>query len=300
MQELWKLIGTPRHLFIFEAAARHLSFTKAAEELNVQQPAVSAAIKRLEDSLQATLFLRSHKKVELTSAGARFYSDVSRALHQILDASRIAQGYTQVEHVTLNASTAFNTYWMIPRLRAFRESHPNIDLRLQSSDREPDLDVEGITLAVRRGTGTWRGCHARFLAPEVIYPIASPALMEEKDLPRKEAILDETLIHLEEPIRERQDWSDWFAAFAMQVEIPASGLRLNDYALVINAAIAGEGFACGWHHLSERLISSNLLAARQDWSWETGLGFYLVWSKSRPLGKQGRRVRDWMLSAAEL
>lgn len=298
MQSLWKIVGSPRYILIFEAAARHGSFTRAASELNVQQPAVSAAIKQLEQALGAPLFLRSHKKVELTPLGAGYYAEVSKALHQILEATRTVQSEARSAIVTLCASTAFNTYWMMPRLRTLRDLHPEIDLRLQSSDREPDIDDEGISLAVRRGDGDWPGCHAFLIAPEVIYPIASPGLMAQTAVRRREDILAATLIHLEEPVRERPGWKDWFEAQNCTVTIPPSGLRLNDYALVLNAAISGEGFAFGWNHLAADLVSNNLLDARREWSWHTGMGFYLVWSKARPLSDNAERVRDWLISAA--
>ncbi|WP_299475889.1 LysR substrate-binding domain-containing protein [uncultured Roseibium sp.] len=299
MQNLWKIVGSPRYILIFEAAARHGSFTRAAAELNVQQPAVSAAVKNLENALGAPLFRRAHKKVELTPVGARFYAELSKGLHQILEATRSVQAEARNAIVTLCASTAFNTYWMMPRLRTLRDLHPDIDLRLQSSDREPDIDDGGITLAVRRGDGRWPGCNASLIAEEVIYPIASPALMSASDLKCKEDILEHTLIHLEEPVRERPSWKDWFDAQGCEVAIPPSGLRLNDYALVLNAAISGEGFAFGWNHLAFPLIENSLVSARQDWSWRTGMGFYLVWSKSRPLSENAERVRNWLISAAE-
>nr|WP_319385564.1 LysR substrate-binding domain-containing protein [uncultured Roseibium sp.] len=299
MQSLWKTVGSPRYILIFEAAARHGSFTRAASELNVQQPAVSAAIKQLEQALGAPLFLRSHRKVELTPVGAGYYAEVSKGLHQILEATRAVQSEARSAIVTLCASTAFNTYWMMPRLRTLRDLHPEIDLRLQSSDREPDIDDEGISLAVRRGDGDWPGCHAFLIAPEVIYPIASPGLMAQAAVRRREDILTATLIHLEEPVRERPGWKDWFEAQNCAVTIPPSGLRLNDYALVLNAAISGEGFAFGWNHLAADLVANNLLHARREWSWHTGMGFYLVWSKARPLSENAERVRDWLISAAD-
>ncbi|CTQ61503.1 DNA-binding transcriptional LysR family regulator [Labrenzia sp. EL_208] len=300
MQNLWKIVGSPRYILIFEAAARHGSFTRAAAELNVQQPAVSAAVKRLEQALGAPLFRRSHKKVELTPAGARFYAETSKGLHQILEAAHAVQAGARNAIVTLCASTAFNTYWMMPRLRTLRDLHPNIDLRLQSSDREPDIDDGGITLAIRRGDGRWPGCHAALIAEETIYPIASPALMTAAELRHKADILGHTLIHLEEPVRERPSWKDWFDAQGCNVAIPPSGLRLNDYALVLNAAISGEGIAFGWNHLARPLVRKKLLNARMDWSWRTGMGFYLVWSKSRPLSENAERVRKWFVSAAAI
>ena len=299
MQELWKLVTSPRHLIVFEAAARLGSFTRASGELNVQQPAVSAAIRQMEESLGVLLFTREHKKVTLTSAGNRLFVDVSRALTEILASARQVHQFGLNDHVTLNASSAFTLYWMVPLLKEFHEAHPGIDLRLQSSDREPDIDAENISLAIRRGDGKWPGCESALIAGEVIFPIASPLVMASaRNLKTVPNLLHERLIHLEEPIRERPGWRDWFEHHDVHGREPVTGLRLNDYALVLQAAIAGEGFAFGWQHVTERLIEQGLLAARKEWAWHTGKGFYLVWSKSRPLPPQAVEVRNWIMSFA--
>lgn len=282
---------------VFEAAARHGSFTLAARELNVQQPAVSATIKQLEATLGVALFKRRHRQVSLTSAGRRLYADVSRVFDQLLGSAHSVRQLARTDYVTLNASSAFNFYWMMPRLAHFHARNPGIDLRMQSSDREPDIDTENINLAVRRGDGVWPGCDSALIAPEEIYPVATTAVLAEiGDLADPQDLLDKRLIHLEEPIRERPTWRQWFAHFGVQAPVQG-GLRLNDYALVLQAAIAGEGLAFGWQHLTEPLVSKGVLAALSQWRWETGLGFYLVWSRNRALGDAARDVRDWILNS---
>lgn len=298
MQKLWKQLGSPRHLVVFEAAARLQSFTRAAQELNVQQPAVSASIKQLETSLGAVLFRRSHRRISLTNAGTRLFADVTRAFEMLSHSAASIRQFASNDHVTLSASSAFNNYWLMPRIASFQKNHADIDLRLQSSDREPDLAVETISLAVRLGDGNWPDCEAQLISDEVIYPVASPLVMAAAVTLRSvPGLLNQRLIHLEEPIRERPSWDQWFREFGITEVTPRSGLRLNDYALVLQAAMAGEGFAFGWHHIVEPLIQQGMLAARPEWTWRTGKGFYLVWSKSRPLTPEAKIVRDWILSA---
>ncbi len=300
MQELWKLLTSPRHLIFFEAAARQGSFTKAANELNVQQPAVSAAIRQMEESLGVRLFLRKHRAVSLTPAGERLFSDVSVALERILNSARAVHQRGRSDHVTMSVSTAFANYWMVPRLQLFHTDNPHIDLRLQTSDREPDLDGEDISLGIRRGYGNWPDSHAALIAPEVIFPISSLLVMASAvDLKTIPDLLNQRLIHLEEPTRERPSWGQWFAHHGVSDRAPRAGLRLNDYALVLQAAMAGEGFAFGWQHVTQKLIEQNLLAAKPEWAWHTGAGFWLVWSKHRPLSPQAERVRDWLIANAE-
>lgn len=297
MQELWKLVASPRHLLVFEAAARAGSFTRAAREMNVQQPAVSAAIKQLEEALGVPLFIRAHRAVTLTPAGERLYTDVSGAFSRILDTARTLAARRAGERVTLSASTAFAHYWMVPRLAEFHGAHPEIDLRLQTSDREPDIDAEGISLAIRRGNGNWPGCEAHLIAPEVIAPIAAPRVMSVAVTLRSIANLgNQPLIHLEEPVRDRPTWADFFRHWNVGYAEPRTGLRLNDYALVLQATMAGEGFALGWRHTTAILTRQGLLSERSEWAWQTGAGFYLVWSATTPLSVQGQAARDWILA----
>ncbi len=299
MQEIWKLLSSPRHIVFFEAAARHRSFTRAAAELNVQQPAVSAAMKQMESALGVTLFQRAHKQVSLTLAGEKLFADVSNGLEIIKNSAQELSQRGSQAHVTLSASTAFAHYWMVPRLAGLHARHPEIDLRLQTSDREPNIDAEGLSLAIRRGKGTWSDVEAELIAPERIYPIAAAQQSHDLDtLPELKALLATKLLHLEEPIRERPGWADFFDHFGLTEPIPNTGLRLNDYALVLQAAIAGEGISFGWHHVVSRLVSQGILTARTDWAWETGFGFYLVWSKRTPLSDHAMHVRDWIFEAA--
>ena len=299
MKSLWKQLGSPRHLMVFEAAARLGSFTRAAGELNVRQPAISASIAQLEAALGVALFARAHRRVELTAAGQRLYSDTTRAFEQLAFSVAAIGQLAGSDYVTLNASTAFNNYWIMPRLADLQARHPQIDLRLQSSDREPDLDAENISLAVRRGGGDWPGYDSALIAPEVIFPVAAPDVMARAAACKDPAdLLGQRLIHLEEPVRDRPAWRDWFASFGARAPARQPGLRLNDYALVLQAAMAGEGIAFGWQHVTDRLIDQGLLQARRDWAWYTGQGFYLVWSKARPLPDRAVLVRDWILGAA--
>jgi DNA-binding transcriptional LysR family regulator len=298
MRKTLKLIASPRNLFVFESAARLGSFTLAARELGMQQPSVSAAIKQLESALDVRLFDRGHRQITLTNAGLRFFADVSQALRGIENAAEAVHNMGRSEYVTLNSSSAFSYYWMMPKLHSLREMYPSIDLRLQNSVHEPDLDVENISIAVRLGNGEWPDCMAEKIADEIIYPVASPMVMHSaKNLRSVPNLLNERLIHLEEPVRMRPTWSQWFEHHGIQNVAISEGMRLNDYALVLQAAQTGEGFAFGWDHIVRDLIDRQLLAAREEWAWHTGRGIYLVWSRTRPLSDNASKVRDWILSS---
>jgi DNA-binding transcriptional LysR family regulator len=295
-----KKMPSPRSLLAFDAAARLGSFTLAAEELRMQQPSVSAAIKQLEQALGCQLFERGHRRVTLTPAGETLFAGVDRGLDHLEQAITSVRQVGQSNHVTLNSSSAFSYYWMIPRLNDLHAQHPDIDLRMQTSDREPDLDIENIDLAIRLGDGDYPGYHSVRIADEVIMPVASPAVLAAAGrLDRVRDLLEARLIHLEEPIRVRPSWRHWFAHHGVVETAPSAGLRLNDYAMVLQAAVSGEGFAFGWEHIVRNLVDRGLLATRSDWSWTTGNGIYLVWSTSRPLAAQAAQVRDWIISVSD-
>ena len=300
MRNFWKQIHSPRNLIVFDAAARLGSFTRAAEELNMQQPSVSAAIKQLEEALGVKLFIRGHRSVDLTTAGMRLFTDVSKSLNDIDASVQAVRQMGRNEHITLNSSSGFSYYWMMPRLSDLHEKHPDIDLRLQISDHEPDLDKENISLGIRLGDGNWPDVRMARIADEVIFPVASPKVMAAaKNLRSIPNLMHERLIHLEEPIRERPTWSQWFSHQGIVGRDITAGLRLNDYALVLQAAISGEGFAFGWEHIVRDLIASGLLAGREDWAWRTGRGIYLVWSRNIPLLEHAQLVRDWIISVSD-
>jgi DNA-binding transcriptional LysR family regulator len=300
MRDFHDLIHSPHHLLVFEAAARHSSFTRAAAELNVSQPAVSVSIRQLETTLGARLFSRGHRSVSLTEAGEMLYHDVSTGFSRILETARLLRRQGHQGHVTLSVSTAFAAYWMVPRLETFHRDHRSIDLRLQTTDKELDLAQEGVSLGVRRGDGNWRGYSAELIAEEVLAPIASPQFVAAHgEITSVEDLAARRLIHLEEPYRPRPTWTDWFAAMDFAFRDTGLGLRLNDYALVIQAAMAGEGIAMGWEHVTSRLIEQGLLVRAGPWQWRTSEGFYLIWSRETQLSPQAEIVREWIIDSAK-
>ena len=300
MRKQIQKLNSQRGLIVFDAAARLGSFTRAADELKMQQPSVSGIIKQLEASLGLQLFERNHRKIELTAPGKTLFAAVERGLTDIERAIELIKETSASEYVTLNSSSAFSYYWMIPRLAALHEQHPGIDLRMQTSDREPDLDAEQIDLAIRLGNGDWKDCHSTKIADEIIAPVASRAVMESaSNLKNIEDLLNERLIHLEEPIRERPTWQQWFTHHGITEKEPKSGLRLNDYALVLQAAVSGEGFSFGWEHIVRNLLEREMLVTKSEWAWNTGRGIYLVWSKKHPIGPKAELVREWIISVSD-
>lgn len=297
MENLRRLLPSAASLIVFEAAGRHQNFTRAANELGMTQAAVSYAVRGLEEQLGVPLFHRVHRAVKLTEAGEKFHADVSVGLSRIQKSAEDIRAKGRETNVTLAASTAFASMWMLPRLNRMREDLPEIDLRIQTSVRDLDLEEEPIPLGIRGGDPShWPRYHAALLADEVVNAVATPAYIERHGLPKTAADLPRhNLIHLEEPVRRACDWTEWFASAGLAYPKQARRLSINDYVLVIQAVLSGEGVALGWEHLIYPQIRSGALVPVAGHVLKTGLAFYVVWPRSRELNAQAKRVRDWLL-----
>ena len=299
MENLRSLVPSINALVVFEAAGRLGSFTAAARELRMTQAAVSYAVHRLEEHLGTTLFLREHRRVRLSSAGARFHADVAIGLSHIQRSARelrvAAEG-----HVTLSCSTAFAAFWMVPRMAQLRADLPQIDLRIQTGDHDLDLVGEGIPLGVRGGNpGDWPQYAAEPLAAEEIWPVCGAGYLAGRTRPqRPEELLDHQLIHLEEPFRQAATWRDWFASVRVDGRRVPKGLQINDYVLVVQSVIAGQGVALGWRHLVEGLVGQGVLVRLTDHALVTGMDFHVIWPREATLTRPAQEVRDWLLTQA--
>ncbi|WP_417410866.1 LysR substrate-binding domain-containing protein [Hoeflea sp.] len=296
MDNLRHLLPSAGNLIVFEAAGRQLSFTKAAHELGMTQAAVSYAIRSLESQLGAALFHRAHRAVSLTEAGRRFHSDVTLGLSHIRRSAEDIRGRGRANTVTLAGSTAFASLWMLPRLHRLRDELPDIDLRIQTADRDLDIRNENIELGVRGGRPEdWPDYDSALIAPEVIVAVASAAYLEKHGTPESVAHLTQhKLIHLEEPFRRACDWQQWFKSAGLDAVVANRGLAINDYVLVIQAVMEGQGVALGWQHLTERLVTSGLLKKVTSHRLTTGAAYHVIWPKGRALSSQTELVLNWL------
>ncbi|MDE3026897.1 MAG: LysR family transcriptional regulator [Paracoccaceae bacterium] len=298
METLRSLVPSINSLEVFEAAGRFGSFTAAARELHMTQAAVSYAINRLEDHLGVALFVREHRRVRLSEAGERFHADVSIGLSHIrrsaLDLRAVATG----GHVTLSCSTAFAAFWMVPRMPQLRDDLPHIDLRIQTADHDLNLVGEGIPLAVRGGDpAEWPQYHAGTLAPEEIFPVCGASYLALQEPPKLASdLLKHPLIHLEEPFRSAATWRDWFASVGIDGRRVPKGLQINDYVLVMQSVIAGQGVALGWRHLVEGMVEKGMLVRLSDHALATGMNFHVIWPRDIALSRPAQEVRDWLLA----
>ena len=297
MRKLHRLIHSPHHLFTFEVCGRTLSFTDAAEELGVSQPAVSLAIRQLEAAIGTDLFVREHRKVRLTQAGKRLHEESSNALLRIYNVAREINEQPVPTHVNLSVTTAFASHWMVPRLARLHSDLPNIDLRLEVADRDIELSSSANSLGIRNHVGRPSKVNSHLVAYEDLVPVASRAYLDKNTRPKRlKELAQHSLIHLEEPYRQRATWSQWFNGVSESVVAPLSGTKLNDYALVIQAAIAGEGIALGWRHIVSNLLEKQVLEIAFNQSWSSNNDTWLIWSKSVDLSESAQQVRDWIIA----
>jgi len=291
---LRKRLSSPTALFVFEAAARHRNFTRAGEELNVTQPAVSRMISRLEQHLGCRLFDRTTSQLELTTDGDALHRAVTAGFMRIEYAvEELKNRNAGKDAVTLSISSALATHWFIPRLEAFYREFPSIDLRFQLISGEPLGSVEDVDLATRSVTPDDDTVDQWLFAEEVIAAVSSPHYLQTHGsfAPGK-ATEHHTLISLTRP---RISWRVFLESTGQNYSSPQLTLEFSDYGVVIQAAMNGQGIALGWISVvASGLITGSLVQACPG-LLRTGRHYSLVASRSKPLRAVVIEVRDWML-----
>src|SRR5436853_3263669 len=241
----------------FEAAARHESFTRAAEELFVTQGAVSHQVKALEAELGVKLFNRERQRLVITEAGRQYLTTLRDAFDRIaLGTERLLQRQTSGA-LTVSTSPDFAAKWLVNRLGRFAEEHPSIDLRVSATLHHIDFAREDVDLAVRHGDGSWAGLDVSRLSTEQLFPVCSPKLFEGRPRISKPAdVLKFPLLHLDD----RKDWAKWLEAAGVADAELSHGPVLNRASMVIDAAVDGQGIAlarttlAAWDLINGRLV----------------------------------------------
>jgi len=264
-------------LVTFEAAARHLNFTRAAAELGVTQAAVSRQIRVLEGYVGVALFRRSTRISGLTPAGHRLQQAVAMGLDHIVTAvGEISRPQTSAQ-VTITTTIALASVWLMPRIAKFRASYPDIDLKVIAADPILNLAADGIDVALRYGYGDWAGVTAERLFDIELFPVCSAAYLASN--PQMRAVSDlsnVTLLHIDEPNSRDADWAVWFGAVGAKAPPQSGGLHFNNYPLLIQAALNGQGVALGWGHIVDDYLESGTLVRPFDITWRLEPAFYMA------------------------
>lgn len=259
MANLRKTLNKIPHLITFEAACRNDNFTRAAEELGVTRVSVSRQIAELEETLGTKLFYRDHRKVSLTQSGRALETELSPALHQIASALKSVASRASDKRLTVTTTSAFATYWLMPRLVDFSNHHPNIELNLVVSDRKLDLVSENVDVAIRYSKRPPKWENVTPLLRERVFPVYSPRYNPRTDLASPEDLLKENLLYLSGIYRPGARWPNWFRKCNVPPPSEANGVVLNTYINMLQAAIAGQGIALAGNPLVDPYLEDGSL-----------------------------------------
>jgi len=283
--ERWQL--PPLELLLaFEAAARHLSFTKAAGELFLTQSAVSRQIQALEESLGSRLFERRTRALLLTERGQLLYKVVQEVLQTLQGATEKLRGAAAVRTVTVTTTPGFASLWLIPRLNGYLQGHPGVDVRISASYDEVNLERDGLDLAVRYAKAAMME-GKRPLFEENVIPVCSPALAADPARPLREPadLRAHVLLHMEDSRASWIEWNLWLHAHGLRDLAPAGVLHFSQYDQLVQAAANGQGVALGRLPLLRRMLRDKQLVTPFKKSVVSSRGYYVLRS-ARAAGKQ--------------
>jgi len=280
----------------FEAAARHESFTRAAEELFVTQGAVSHQVKALESELGLKLFKRERQRLVLTEAGRDYLGVVRDALDRIaLGTERLLQRQS-AGALTVSTSPDFAAKWLVHRLGNFAEAHSEIDLRVSATLHHVDFAREEVDMAVRHGDGNWPGLDTVRLSSEQLFAVCSPKLLTgRRRLTKPSDLLKYPLIHMDS----RADWSKWLQAAALEDAAVIHGPVLNRASMVIDAAINGQGIALARTTLSAWDLISGRLVRPFPEALRLSKTYWIICPKAMSALPKIVTFRDWLLAEAQ-
>jgi LysR family glycine cleavage system transcriptional activator len=284
-------------LHAFEAAARHMSFTRAAAELNVTQTAISHQIRRLEEQLGLKLFIRRNRTLALTREAQDYLPSIRAAFEDLRRATARLRRSERDGVLTVSTTASLATKWLVSRVAAFQDAHPGIEVRITTSAHLVDFAREEVDMAVRYGRGSWAGLRADWLMAEQLFPVCSPALLAtDKPLRRPEDLAHHTLLHT---TVSREDWYLWLTAAGLPRSIATRrGLMFDQGFMATQAAMEGLGVALGRGHLVEADIAAGRLVAPFDMVLPQDAGYYVVAPETSAEAPKIVLFRDWLIASA--
>ena len=285
----------------FEAAARHLSFTKAGEELFLTQSAVSRQIKELEDQLGLPLFHRRHRALVLTDAGQQFYAATAQVLTTMRTATSRLKAQSGRKPLSVTTTISFAALWLVPRLAGFTRTHPGVDVRIMAETKVQDLDRDGLDLAIRHGPASLAGPNAVKLFGERVLPVCSPKLL--KKIPLREAadLKNHVLLQYDDPDGRHPwlHWKSWLEVAGVADLRPAGTLSFSGFEQIIPAAVAGHGVALGRSPLVKDLLASNDLVAPFKTSADPARAYFIITSKGAAGRPEVGGFVEWLKEEAK-
>lgn len=289
----------------FEASARHQSFSGAAAELNVTPAAVGQLVRSLEEWLGTPLFVRVNSgraRLLPTDAAERALPDVRAGF------DRLSRGLERLKEgsvngvLTVTVSPAFAAKWLLPRIDRFQAAWPDTDVRLDTSLKPVDFVTQNVDIGVRYGAGTWPGLVAEKLMDEEIFPVCSPALLQRTDRLREpRSLANEILIHdlSMDSYAGFPSWDAWLKKADLAEVTAKRGLRINNSAAVLQAAIDGSGVALARSVIArDDLAAGRLVRLFPEIQFQSALAYYVIYRAECASGPRLSAFRDWIVSEA--
>ena len=283
----------------FEAAARHLSFTLAATELNVTQTAISHQIRRLEEELGIRLFIRQNRALALTPEARDYLPGVRAAFNDLRLATDRLLRKDDDKVLTVSTLASLAAKWLLPRLTDFQEQHPGIDVRITTSTSLVDFQRDNVDAAIRYGRGQWAGLRADWLMADELFPVCSPSLLRgDKPLRQPEDLKGYPLLHTSNA--NSDDWRLWLTAAGLPADIARQpGITFDMIFMTIQAAIDGIGVAMGRTSYVQDDIAKGRLVVPFKVALPADAGFYLVAPEGRREAPKLAAFRHWMIAATQ-
>lgn len=279
-------------LLCFEASARHLSFTRAAEELNLTQSAVSRQVRNLEEFLQTDLFFRVKKRLSLTTEGKSYAQTVNEHLNS-LEAETLKLITKDEEDVALNLGTfpTFGSRWLIPKLADFTAKHPELHFNLTTSILPFDFEKQDIDVAIQHGDGNWPEVDAQKIVTESVVAACSPELIAKEDSLNAETVLKYTFLHLK---TRSYAWPEWLSAHGIESTASTVGPTFENFSMMIRAARSGLGIAIVPRMFIEEELREGRLIAPFGQEIESKRGYYLVHDPLKGKLDKVQKFRAWI------
>ena len=287
-----RLVPSMTALQCFEAAARHLSFTRAAEELHLTQSAVSKQVAQLEEMLRHHLFLRIRRRLQLTPAGSLYLAEVNKILTQVDMSSRYVLSYgSQTEVLKVATQPSFGVRWLIPHLKGFGKRHPNLHLDIRN-EMEPFALLQGSADVVFfYGQGTWPGATCIELFGEEVVPVCAPELLQGRTLPDAGAVAE--LVLLQSTSRP-QAWHEWFLEQGLHTDNSYHGPRFDTFYMALSAAQAGCGVALVPSYLVAKELAEGSLVLAWDHAMKSNGAHYLAYAEHAAEVPKVRALVEWI------
>jgi DNA-binding transcriptional LysR family regulator len=297
MESLRRTLPNANALIVFEAAARLSSFTRAAEELGISQPAVTRHIRTLEEILGKPLFQRSHNRLALTSDGAQLWTAVSTGLEGIADTVRAIREGARRRRIVFATHSGMAQQWLMPRLAALTDRLPGIDLQLTIVEYNSDWARSEHDIAIRIAAPDAVGPRRLKLVPETVFPVAAPDFLvanpQYRDAPAA-ALGDGPLLHMDDGDRPWMGWREWFRAQGIRLDPHRPRMLYSNYPLILQEVLAGRGIALAWRPLTDHLVAQGALVPLGPETVSRQTGYYFCWSPGAESAGLSVEVGSWL------